>query len=85
MCTKKENIKYDFSWIEKYIRSWQPEFKKKENIQKCIKMIPYNISWFFDKNTSRIWTHLGEEIYDLDDYWNQRHLFEEKMILKYQR
>lgn len=34
--------KYDFSWIDEVIKSWQPEFRKKENIRQ----LEYKSNWY---------------------------------------
>lgn len=77
-------MQYNFDWIEDIIKNYAPEHRKSENIRRCVEMIPTNIFWWSDLDSRKIYTHNHhEEIIDLDDYWKQRHSFEEKMIAKY--
>ena len=60
MYTEKKNMKYDydFSWIEKEIRQWDPD---------TIFFLPSNLNWQVDLNGGFIKTHLGENIQNLNE------------------
>lgn len=73
--------KYDFSWIDEVIKSWQPEFRKKENIRQSINMIPWKLTHWCDLNTAIVYTHLGEVVDD--DYFNLKDEYIEKCIDNY--
>ena len=78
MYTEKKNMKYDydFSWIEKEIRQWDPD---------TIFFLPSNLNWWVDLNGGFIKTHLGENIKNLNEYWTEREEFYNEMIKKYIR
>ena len=43
MYTEKKNMKYDFSWIEKEIRQWDPDILR--DIDHTIFFLPSNLNW----------------------------------------
>lgn len=85
MCTKKTcvNPKFDFSWMEKEIKQWRNEFRKKDVIERSISIIPENILFYADLDNYICQTCEGEPIYDMDDYRKQKDEFVNQMILKY--
>ena len=81
MRIKKKNLKYDFSWIENEVKKFQPEFRKKENIRRCIEMIPWKLTHWFDLDKAFVKTHLGELVED--DYFKLKDEYIENLIKKY--
>ena len=83
MYTEKKNMKYDFSWIEKEIRQWDPDILR--DIYYTIFFLPSNLNWQVDLNGGFIKTHLGENIQNLNEYWTEREEFYNERIKTYKR
>lgn len=74
---KKENSKYDFSWILERVSKWPKELRTPENA----KRLPSGIFWWVGFLTDGILkTHLGEPIDDIDEYWKLREEWIDKNI-----
>lgn len=84
MCVEEDVVKYDFSWLEDYVKNFSSEFKKKENIRRCIEMLPTNLIFWKDLNNAVIYTHLGEKIYDIQKYSKLKSDYIEYLICKFQ-
>lgn len=75
---KKQKYTFDFSWIEKEVSQW---FKAPaEDLRRMIEIGLQSKLVFYDHC---IYTHLGERVYDYNDYKRQRKEFCEYIIRKY--
>ena len=75
--TQNDPSSFDFSWIGEEVSKWLPELRTPDNAKR---MMPSRIFWWVDLTGGVPQTHLGEPIYDFDEYWRLREEWIDKNI-----
>ena len=74
---------YDFEWIEKEVRQWSRDIRRKLSVDMLCTMLPDGITYYYDLDKSVVCTHLRESINDLSEYRRQRNDYIKKVVGKY--